>query len=389
MDSPCRTAAPRLYPPRTAWRRARGRSLALLLPVLLTGCADGDEPPDRADAPADTDRPSAATTPGLRATPEATSLLGEPLYALALDSASEAGLLERLDSAEAVYEARPDDPEALIWLGRRLGYLGRYREAIDAFSEGIEKHPGDARFYRHRGHRYITTRQLERAESDLEHAARLIAGQEDRVEPDGLPNAAGVPRSTLQTNIWYHLGLARYLQRDFQGSREAFRRGYDASPNDDMRVAMADWLWLTLRRLGNDDGAAALLEEISPDMEILENEAYLRRLLVYKGELDPGSLIPTVMPPPSDSAAGEGSAETAPLDLATYGYGLGTWYLVNGDRIRARETYLDVLGTGYWPAFGYIAAEAELAHGEEVTLPDSLAYDRSHAPPAADTGGSR
>ena len=236
----------------------------------------------------------------LAATPEATSLLGAPLHPMILDSAAEAELHARIDSAEAVYEARPDDADAIVWLGRRLAYAGHYHEAIDVYTEGIRKHPDEPRFYRHRGHRWITVRELDRAIEDLEHAARLTSGTEDAIEPDGMPNDAGVPRSTLQTNIWYHLGLARYLQHDFEGAAYAFRRGWEISPNDDMRVAMADWL------LGGD--------------------------LAHAGA----------------------------LDLATHGYGLGAWRLVRGDRPGARAAFERVLETGYWPAFGYIAAEAEL-----------------------------
>ena len=318
--------------------------------LLIAGSLACDAPGTGGEAPVPDTEPAAA--PGLvrhdlSAVPEATSFLGEPLYPLVTDSASEAAMLMELDSAEAAYEADPDDPDALIWLGRRLGYLGRYRSAIDAFSEGIERHPEDPRFYRHRGHRFISVRELDRAIEDLEHAARLVSGQEDAVEPDGQPNAAGIPRSTLQTNIWYHLGLARYLAGDFPGAVHAFQRGLEISPNDDMRVAMADWLWLSLTRLGRDGEAATLLDRVlAEDMEILENRAYERRLRLYRGELSPDSLLP----PGSDALA-----------VSTYGYGLGTWHLLRGDTAAARAVYDDLLTTGYWPAFGHIAAEAEVA----------------------------
>jgi tetratricopeptide (TPR) repeat protein len=248
---------------------------------------------------------------------------------------------------EAAYEADPADADAVIWLGRRLAYLGRYRGAIRAFGEGIRRHPGDARLYRHRGHRYITVRELNRAIEDLEHAARLIGGQDDVVEPDGQPNAAGVPRSTLHTNIRYHLGLARYVAGDFRGAAHAFRQGFGISPNDGIRVAMADWLWLSLTRLGRTERATDLLDEVlSGDLEIIENEAYRRRLGLYRGDLPPDSLLP----PGADALA-----------VATYGYGLGTWHLIRGDTVAARAIYDDLMTTGYWPAFGYLAAEAELA----------------------------
>ena len=119
------------------------------------------------------------------------------------------------------------------------------------------------------------------------------------------------------------------------------------SDNDDMHVATADWLFMTYRRLGRDADAASVLEPIRSDMEILENDAYHRRLLMYKGMV------------PADSLLAVESAD--PVQLATYGYGVGNWFLYNGDRARAVEVFERILDIPNWAAFGYIAAEAELA----------------------------
>ena len=356
--------------------RVRSGAAPLLLAGVVTGtlaCDGGGQGAERAERDVVLDTASGAV---------AISLRGEPLVPTPLDSAARAHYEARLDSARAAYRADPAGADALIWVGRHLGYLGRYREAIVAFTEGIERHPGDARFYRHRGHRYITVRELDRARADLAHAARLTSGQADEVEPDGQPNEAGIPRSTLQTNIWYHLGLARYLLHDMEGAAHAFRRGLEISGNDDMRVAMADWLWLSLMRLGRETEAASVLAGIGPDMEILENEAYHRRLLLYKGEIPPDSLIPRPDAEPSDSLIPRPDAELSDslvprpeaeppdsLAIATHGYGLGAWYLVNGDTVRARAEFERVLGTGIWPAFGYLAAEAELAALDAARTP--------------------
>lgn len=278
--------------------------------------------------------------------PEAVSLLGQPLYPREISTETRARLEANLADAQAAYDAAPIDPDAIIWLGRRLGYLERYHEAVDVFSEGIALHPEDARMYRHRGHRYITLREFDRAVTDLAHAAELIRGTPDEVEPDGAPNAYGIPTSTLQSNIWYHLGLAHYLRGDWEAAAEAYHEALDVSTSDDMLVATADWLYMTLRRMGADGAAAAVLELVRPDMRILENHAYHRRLMMYRGELAPGSLL--------DETADE-------LTLATQGYGLGSWYLYSGRPDRAMGVFRRVVAGPYWAAFGYIAAEAELA----------------------------
>ena len=252
----------------------------------------------------------------------------------------------KLAAAQAVYETDPSDADASIWLGRRLAYLGRYNDAIDVFSRGIALHPSDARFYRHRGHRYITTRQLDKAVADLERAAEITAGEEDQIEPDGLPNALGIPTSTLQSNIWYHLGLARYLQADFRSAADAYRQCLAVSRNPDMLVATSHWLYMTLRRLGRDDDAAEVLAPISVDLKIIENHDYHRLLLLYLGELKPAEVL----------------AETADdLSSSTIGYGIGNWHLYNDRPTEAESIFRSILAGDGWAAFGYLAAEAEIS----------------------------
>ena len=306
--------------------------------LAIAGCV-----PAGGRAPASSGSASAAADAG--APIEATSLLGEPLARPTFAPETRARLESDLAAAQADYDRAPNDADAIIWLGRRLAYLGRYRDAIAAFSEGIEKHPGDPRLYRHRGHRWITTRQLDRAISDFTRAAQLVRGQPDEVEPDGAPNRYGIPTSTLQSNIWYHLGLAHYLKGDFTRALEAYRECMLVSANDDMRVATADWLYMTLRRLGRTNEAAQVLAPIHRGMRILENDAYHRRLLMYKGEIPADSLL-------------AGGADA--LQMATQGYGVGNWYLYSGDTARARAIFERVRSYGNWAAFGHIAAEAEL-----------------------------
>jgi tetratricopeptide (TPR) repeat protein len=286
--------------------------------------------------------PSPAAPPPPLDDIEAVSLLGQPLVAPELPAEVRADREAKLAEAKAAAAARPDDPDALIWLGRRIAYLGRYREAIEIFGRGVSRFPEDARFLRHRGHRYISIRRFDLAEADLARAAELIAGKPDEVEPDGLPNAAGIPVSTLQTNIWYHLGLARYLQGDFERALEAYRACLEVSKNDDMQAATRHWLYMTLRRLGREAEAATVLEPVRMNMEILENQAYHKLLLMYRGEIPPEALL-----------AGD-------ADFVTTGYGVGNWYLYNGKNEEAVRIFRQVVETGPWSAFGAIASEAEL-----------------------------
>jgi len=277
--------------------------------------------------------------------PEAVSLFGNRLYPPELPLERRTRLEADLAEARRAYEARPGNADALIWYGRRLAYLGRYRDAVDVFSEGIGRHPRDARMYRHRGHRFITLRRFGPAVRDLRHAAILTNRQPDVPEPDGMPNAQNIPLSTLQGNIWYHLGLAHYLRGEWGRAAEAFRQALARARNDDSVVAASDWLYMSLRRGGRTAEAARVLERIRRDMNVIENTAYHRRLLLYRGELPADSVL-----------TGEGDG----TQLATQGYGVGNWHLYNGRRREAEDILWRVVQAENWAPFGYIAAEADL-----------------------------
>jgi tetratricopeptide (TPR) repeat protein len=279
---------------------------------------------------------------------EAISLLGDTFRAPPLDSAVAAQRETALAAAQLALAVTPNDADSLIWLGRRLAYLGRYREAIDTYTRAIATHPKDARLYRHRGHRYLTTRRFERAIDDLVRASLLVAHQPDQVEPDGIPNAAGLPTSTLQTNVWYHLGLAHYLRGDFERAASAYRECLRLAANPDMTVATSHWLYMTLRRLGRGDEASTVLDPVRADWDVIENHEYHRLLLMYKGELDPDSLL-------DDAAAANG------IGSATTAYGVANWHYYNGRDARALQLFRMILDGAQWPAFGYIAAEVEVA----------------------------
>lgn len=312
------------------------RSLVLVAPLLVAAC----RPPSR-DASS-----SAATLPeGV----QAISFLGDTLRDFPLGDSTRDRYEKQLAEASAAYEHAPENVDSIIWFGRRLAYVGRIRDAIDIYTKGIALHPDNAWLYRHRGHRYITVRELDHAIADLERATQLVSGKPDEVEPDGQPNARNTPIGTLHSNIAYHLGLARYLKGDFAGAVPIYEHELSVATNDDRRVSTAHWLYMSLRRLGRDSAAAAVLAPIGRRMDIVENDAYHRLLLLYKGEMPEDSVL-------TADASGEMSVADA-----TAAYGVGNWHLYNGRPEQADRVFRRIVAGGQWGSFGYIAAEAELA----------------------------
>ena len=255
--------------------------------------------------------------------------------------------LANFEQAKKAYEANPTDVEALIWYGRRTAYLGRYRQAITIYTEGIKNFPKDARLYRHRGHRYISIRNYEAAIADLEKAASLIQGTTDQIEPDGMPNAQNIPLSSLHSNVWYHLGLAYFLTQEYEKAYTAYIQCRESGDNYDNIVSSTHWLYLIQLRLGNPERADSLLAPIQKEGVVIENQSYADLCQLYKGWIYPDILLQASPGNPSNDAVS---------------YGLANWYLHQGDSSKGIQLLEALVAGKAFTSFGYLAAEGDLMH---------------------------
>jgi tetratricopeptide (TPR) repeat protein len=307
-----------------------GLGLASLLVVGASACARQVTPTVGADAT------------------EAYSMLGRRLERPQMEPEQLAKLKEDLANASKALARAPNDPDSLIWVGRRLAYLGRYREALDTFTVGAQRFSRDARFLRHRGHRYLTVRRPSRAVEDLTRASQLIAGTSDVIEPDGAPNARNIPLSTLHFNIWYHLGLAHYLNGDYDRALAAYDSCMKVSVNPDLQVATSYWRYLTLRRLKRDAEAESMLAIARANPELIENGSYLKLLRLFAGLEQVDAIQPR-------------SQVRATIADATTAYGVSMWHFLNGREKEARDEWRRIAESPAWASFGVVAAESELS----------------------------
>ena len=251
------------------------------------------------------------------AEPEAVSPTGAKFYA----NPDEKGAVAE---AEKNLAADPKNIELIIKLCQAQASVWRYRDAIRTYTRGMEIAPQNALLYRHRGHRYISTRQFDKAIADLERGAKLDDKNYD---------------------IWYHLGLAYYLKGDFARAASAYEKCREVAQKDDSLIAVSDWLYMTYRRQKKEAEAARVLERIKPDMQPGENKSYFDRLLFYKGLKKESDIFNDKM---------------TDLEIATVGYGIANWHLYNGRPAKAKELFQRIVSGKYWPAFGFISAETEL-----------------------------
>jgi Flp pilus assembly protein TadD len=230
---------------------------------------------------------------------------------------------DAITSARAALAADPKNITRIIDLGVAESGARQFREAIATFTRGLEIHPNNALLLRWRGHRYLSVRDFDRAFADLTRGSTIDA--------------------TIY-GIWYHLGVVQIVRGDFSAAAASFATAQPIAPDAAELAGSTDWLWMSLSRAGRGAEAKAMLDR-RPDNKPVTN-AYTRRLQLYRGEISPEAVVT--------------AADTDDVQVATLAYGLGNWYLVRGDKAQARRWFERSVQSGGWPAFGFIASEAEL-----------------------------
>ncbi|HVT37971.1 MAG TPA: tetratricopeptide repeat protein [Gemmatimonadaceae bacterium] len=225
--------------------------------------------------------------------------------------------------AERALAADPRNVARVIDLGVAQSGARQFREAIATFTRGLEIAPNDPLLYRWRGHRYLSVREFDKAMADLSRGAKID--------------------STIY-GIWYHLGIVRFARGDFTGAADAFSRAQPRAPDGSELAGATDWLWMSLSRAGRAAEAKAMLAR-RPD-SLPANNAYARRLKLYRGEIGPEQVFT-----PGD---------TADVQVATLAFGVGNWYVVRDDTARAKSWFERSVKSGGWPGFGFIISEIEL-----------------------------
>ncbi|MEY2982950.1 MAG: hypothetical protein RL562_3177 [Planctomycetota bacterium] len=265
--------------------------------------------------------------------------------------AAEGEHAEAARALRAKLDAGACDVDTIVWFGRRLAYLGALEAAIEVYTEGLRVLGPEPHLLRHRGHRYLSVRDFASARADLERAATLIDGKPDEVEPDGLPNERGIPTSTLATNVFYHLGLARRWLGDDEGAVDAFGACLARATTTDMEIAARYWLALCLFRIDRPDEARDVVALVEPEADVIENHAYHALCLGIAGRRSF-----------ADVAAQDGVGSPA----GTLGYGLACWAIADGRFADGVQRLRDVVAHGAPTAFGRIAAEVDLARFGEA-----------------------
>lgn len=310
--------------------------LTATIVVGLSACSgERSDPPPAADSAAVAENAATRDVEGY-------SFAGEPLYRNPVP----ADRMAELTALAAPLEEKEDLTEdEYIELGRFYIAGNRFLDAVDLYTRGLEAHPDSFKLRRHRGHRYINLRELDKAIVDLEEAVALIGDAHTDVLEY---NSDGEPSATYEHWTYYHIGLYHYLNGNWEEAAAAYQKCVDTATANPVLVGATDWLYNAYQKGGMAEAAAAVIAAIPADLDTNREHPYFKRVMVYKGEWDAFDYV-DIDKPGTQWTAGD----------ITVGYGIANWFRFNGDEEAAEAIHRKILETPYWNAWAYVVTDKE------------------------------
>jgi len=252
------------------------------------------------------------------------SALGRKLYSLPDD--------ESVTEARKRLAADPKNVELVLALSKAEAGRRQYRESVTTCTKGLLVAPDNADLYVERGHRELGLRAFRSAMQDLKRATMLA--------PDNL-------------DAHYHLGLAHYFLGEFSEAAASFAAARALAKSDDSLIDCSNWLYVSLRRAGDETRASEALSRITPEVKNTEPHLYfyLQLLHFYQGTITEKDVLP--------AAPAKGDVE-AELSFNTVSYGVGNWHLYHQEVPQAESLFQNVVKGDAWNSWGFIGSEVEL-----------------------------
>ena len=223
-----------------------------------------------------------------------------------------------IPDSEAVEQAKamPHSVEKYIALGKALSRQLRYREAIEACTEGLRLESENLSLLRLRAGRYLTTLQSNLATADFEKCLSLGAEKLDCL---------------------YRIGLAHYYAGRYVQAMGTFENCMPLC-DEEMGIAVTYWHTLSVARAGK---APVLLKSYHPNMAVGHHTAYEKARQLW-GCVTPYSVM-----------LRELESEKDDLEYCISLYGL-LWHFDCTEKAALENKLL--ARNGFWPSFAYLAA---------------------------------
>lgn len=208
-----------------------------------------------------------------------------------------------------------------------LGDRSSYDIAINDYSKLLICEPFNSMLYRNRGHRYLSISEFDKAVADLIMSTRLF--------PDYWKN-------------WNYIGMIYYFKGEYEKSILYYNRAMlETGVDSPFYVAMVNWKYLALMKLGRNSEANDLINGFNAPKKTLDN--YRDLVYLYRGTLSVEEIEKKL------------KEDINEIYKSTYCFGLGMYYYFNGHKEKSVNLFKDFINSSdVWFALGYMGVQAEL-----------------------------
>jgi tetratricopeptide (TPR) repeat protein len=287
------------------------------------------------------------------------SLLGEPLYItqqIGFPPAQMENLLKATAEAKTAFE-QSVTPDTATWYARLLMYQNHILDSIAVLDRGLKQYPTSGKLLRHRAQRYLTLREFDKSIADGLAGVKYYEGQPIEREKPGPAYFPGDP-DMVQMYLHYHLGQAYFGKHNYDNAQKSFAKAREIasfSRDNDTESSTVYWMFLCAARAGRTaeardilDGYKQTLFEVHPKGD---SDTYFDGIQLFKGNRPVSSMF----------SASDGGQPFATADgvIASTSYSIAQYYLLMGEREKAKPWLARSIQIKGWGYFARIQAEAD------------------------------
>lgn len=232
------------------------------------------------------------------------------------------------ECAKIEEQLKTDPKNYYLWCARAI-VCGDTEKAIESYSQALSIRPFSPHTLYNRARKMMSQGRFSQALSDFVMATTLD-------KEDGWK--------------WHFQGVALYFLERYEEAIESFQTAIWAHTriNDPVVPFEVEWMWNCYMKLGRQEEAAKVLEQVTPETPCVDSEkTYKTRILMYKGDMTVAEFLDTIDP-------------ADPLEMTNQLYGVANYYYyIKGD-IKTSVEYLNkVLAEGVAACWGYKMAKLD------------------------------
>lgn len=249
---------------------------------------------------------------------------------------------ERLLAHEHQYSTAEDSIPAILDYSKSLINSYKFGDALEVINKGLSRFTNEASLLSERGHLLILARKLEPALNDLLAAKAALAETYDSTTL--LTQEEKLERFLVD----YRIGIVYFALSDYAAAENSFQEASRLAHNDDAKIAVTDWRYLTNMRANKMAEAYRLLDSINVDKLVIQNTTYYKRILLYQNKFKSEELGNVDINEAFDKS-----------EAITLLYGVASYEILHDELDKAKLILDKILDSGHWPTYAYLCAESD------------------------------